>query len=42
VTEAGITLTFASGARVDLFDEEAAWLRDERWPTRDQDFRITA
>jgi hypothetical protein len=29
VTEPGITLTFASGARVDLFDEEAAWLRDE-------------
>lgn len=29
MTERGITLTFASGARVDLLDEEAAWLRDE-------------
>jgi hypothetical protein len=25
----GITLTFTSGARVDLLKEEAAWLRDE-------------
>ena len=29
VTERGITLTFPSGARVDLLDEEAAWIRDE-------------
>jgi hypothetical protein len=29
VTERGITLTFATGALVDLLDEEAAWLRDE-------------
>lgn len=29
MTERRITLTFASGARVDLLDEEAAWLREE-------------
>ena len=29
MSERGITLTFASGARVDLLDDEAAWLRDE-------------
>jgi hypothetical protein len=29
VTERAITLTFASGARVDLLDGEAAWLREE-------------
>ncbi len=27
--ERRITLTFASGARVDLLDEDAAWLREE-------------
>jgi hypothetical protein len=41
VSEHGITLTFASGAQVDLLDEEAEWLRDElvrgeyTSPTRD-------
>ena len=41
VSERGITLTFASGAQVDLLDEEADWLRDElvrgeyTSPTRD-------
>jgi hypothetical protein len=29
VAERGITLTFASGALVDLLDEEASWLRNE-------------
>ena len=29
VSERGITLTFASGAQVDLLDKEAHWVRDE-------------
>ncbi len=29
MSERGITLTFASGAQVDLLDEEADWLRDK-------------
>jgi hypothetical protein len=29
VSDRGITLTFGSGASVDLLDEEAGWLRDE-------------